>query len=186
MGDPAVPTGRFGEVLHSLKSVAWPRDARVAEIPAPTRIAPFAIALEARIPGPGGELANGTFIVFHNPEPPGVWEGDVRIVTAGRADLDREMGEDPLMAEVAWMWLVEALDAAGPLPRALAGTVTKTLDESFGGLRPMRTRVGVEIRASWTPEGADAGTHLLAWLAFLGRLGGLEPLPEDVARLSAR
>jgi len=183
---PAAPNDRFAEVLNSLRHAAIPSHALTTEIPAPTRIAPFAVALEAKVPGGERPLATGSFIVLHDPDPPSAWQGDVRVICATKAEVESEMAEDPLFSEVVWTWLTEALDTAGPLPCALAGTVTKTMDESFGGLRPRGTHVAVEVRASWTPEGADAGDHLVAWLTFLGRLGGLEPLPTDVPRLPAR
>jgi hypothetical protein len=139
--------------------------------------------VEARIASPSGDEASGSFVVLHNPDPPPVWEGDVRVVTLAKALVDQEMGTDPLVAEVAWTWLAESLDAIGPLPAALSGTVTRTASESFGGLRARGVSVGLEVRASWTPSTADAGAHLAAWLEFLASLAGIEPLPEGVSRL---
>jgi hypothetical protein len=181
-----VPTARFAEALESVRALRLRPDAAVTEIPAPSRIAPFAFAVEARIGGEDGAEASGSFVLLHNPDPPAVWEGDLRVVTLAKADVEEEMGPDPLLAEVAWTWLTEALDAAGPLPAVLSGTVTRTQSESFGSLRPRGTTVGLELRASWTPLTADAGAHLAAWLDFLARLGGLEPLPAGVLRLRAR
>jgi hypothetical protein len=132
-----------------------------------------------------GEDASGSFVLLHDPDPPEVWEGDLRVVVVGKASIEEEMGADPILAEVAWTWLTEVLDAIGPLPAALSGTVTRTMSESFGALRPRGTSFGLEVRASWTPPSADAGTHLAAWLDFIARLGGVEPLPAGVSRLRA-
>jgi hypothetical protein len=159
-------------------------DAALTEIPAPTGISPFALAVEARIGAQ--DVACGSFVLLHNPDPPEVWEGDLRAVTLSRAEVEEEMGADPLLGEVAWTWLTEVLDAAGPLPAALSGTVTRTLSEGFGALRPRGATVGLEVRASWTPPSADVGPHLAAWLDFLARLGGVEPLPAGVAPLRRR
>jgi hypothetical protein len=178
-----VPTPRFAEVLDSIRALRFRPDAALTEIPAPTGIAPYGLAVEARIAGSQGEDASGTFVVLHNPDPPRVWEGDLRVVILAKANVEEEMGVDPLLAEVAWTWLAEVLDGIGPLPAALSGTVTRTASESFGALRPRGLTVGLEVRASWTPPTADVGPHLGAWLDFLARLGGVEPLPHGVARL---
>ena len=41
------------------------------------------------------------------------WEGKFRCVAYARAEIDPEMVTDPLLAEVGWSWLTEALDAHG-------------------------------------------------------------------------
>ncbi|MDR3203107.1 MAG: DUF3000 domain-containing protein [Bifidobacteriaceae bacterium] len=180
------PTPRFQQALESIRAGTWPAEAILTEIPAPTRVAPFSAAIDARIEGAGADLSAGSFVLLHDPERPVVWEGDLRVVSLARAELEPEMGADPFLAEVAWGWLAEALETLGPLPAAFSGTVTRTLSESFGTLRPRGESVGIEIRASWTPPTADAGAHLGAWLAFLTRLGGVEPLPKGVTRLETR
>jgi hypothetical protein len=186
VGGNAAPPPRFVEVIDSIRATRFRADAALTEIGAPTRVAPFALAVEARILGVADEEASGSFVVLHNPDPPAVWEGSLRVVSLAKADVEPEMGDDPFLAEVAWTWLAEVLDGIGPLPAALSGTVTRTLSESFGALRPRGTSVGVEVRASWTPPDTDVGAHLAAWLDFLARLGGVEPLPTGVARLHVR
>jgi hypothetical protein len=180
------PPARFAEAIASIQALRPRRDVALTEIAPPTRIAPFALAIEARIAGALEEEASGSFVLLHNPDPPRIWEGDLRAVTLARTQVDQEMGADPLLPEVAWTWLAEVLDGIGPLPAALSGTVTRTSSEGFGGLRPRGIATGLEVRASWTPPTADAGAHLAAWLDFLALLGGVEPLPSGVARLGAR
>ncbi|MDR0944810.1 MAG: DUF3000 domain-containing protein, partial [Bifidobacteriaceae bacterium] len=161
MSQNAQPTERFSRALASIRDWTYPPEVHLQEIPAPTRIAPLSVALEARVPaslrapGPGagtggpavpagdsGDLAAGSFILLHDPNPPGVWGGDMRIVTVVKAQLEAELGSDPLLGEVAWTWLAEALDTEMPAPLHLAGTVTRTLSESFGDLRPRGSEVG--------------------------------------------
>jgi hypothetical protein len=185
VGGSPDPAPRFAAALDSIRTAVFRSDAAITEIPAPTRVAPYALAVEAHIGGSHGEDASGSFVLLHDPDPPLVWDGDLRVVTLSKSNVEEEMGADPLLAEVAWTWLAEVLDAIGPLPAALSGTVTRTLSESFGSLRSRGAGVGIEVRASWTPPTADAGMHLAAWLDFLARLGGVEPLPSGVARLHA-
>jgi hypothetical protein len=175
---------RFVAALESIRAASWPREVELEEIPAPTRAAPFAVALEARVPA--DELpdpASGSFVLLHEPDGHVVWHGDFRIVTVAKAELEPELSQDPFVAEVAWSYLAEALEEGLPAPAELAGTVTRTVSESFGSLRGRGSRVGVEVRASWTPTGGDVGAQLAAWLAFLVKLGGAEPLPPGVTAL---
>jgi hypothetical protein len=181
------PPARFVEALESIRAADFPRELQLEEIPAPVRAAPFAVALEARLESDDlTDAASGSFVLLHEPGGHVVWDGDFRIVTVAKAELEPELGEDPFVAEVAWSYLAEALEMES-LPRAqLAGTVTRTVSESFGSLKGRGIRVGVEVRASWTPGGPDVGDQLSAWLRFLTKLGGVEPLPPGVTALRPR
>ncbi|MDR2381662.1 MAG: DUF3000 domain-containing protein [Bifidobacteriaceae bacterium] len=181
------PPPRFVEALQSIRRADFPREIELEEIPAPTRAAPFAVALEARLPGTElPDPASGSFIALHEPTGHVVWDGDFRIVTVAKAELEPELGEDPFLAEVAWSYLVEALDSEPLNWSALAGTVTRTVSESFGTLKGRGSRVGVEVRASWTPGDTEIGEQLVAWLRFLAHLGGVELLPPGVSPLRPR
>jgi hypothetical protein len=160
------------------------------EIPAPVRAAAFAVALEVRLPDNDrpdldADKASGSFVLLHEPDGHTVWEGDFRIVTVARADLEPEMGADPFLAEVAWAYLAESLEQESLAMKHLAGTVTRTLSESFGGLKLRGSAVGVEVRASWTPEGPDVGAQLVAWIHFLAKVGGVALFPAGVVPLRA-
>ncbi len=102
-----------------------------------------------------------------------------------RAELEPELGSDPLLGQVGWSWLQEALDAAGVAALALGGTVTRVVSESYGSLETKPATVELEVRASWTPLG-DLGEHLEAWAMLLCTVGGLPPLPDGVAPLARR
>jgi hypothetical protein len=91
-----------------------------------------------------------------------------------------------MLTEVAWSWLVEALDERGAQSRAESGTVTRTASQSFGAIEDRPPSGDVEIRASWTPETPDIGPHLEAWGDVLARVAGLPPLPAGVAPLARR
>ena len=72
--------------------------------------------------------------MLHDPAGQDAWDGDLRIVVMTRSRLDDEVGADPLLGSAARSWLIEALDNAGAGYRALVGTVTRVLSETFGGL----------------------------------------------------
>jgi hypothetical protein len=179
----AVPA-RFTEALESIRAAEFPPQATLEEIPAPARAAPFAVALEAAFPADAdSDAASASFVLLHQPGGHVVWDGDFRIVTVAKAELEAELGSDPFVAEVAWSYLTESLELRSATTTNLAGTVTRTVSESFGALKPRGTAVGVEVRASWTPAGPDISGQLTAWLEFLAKLGGIELLPAGVVQL---
>lgn len=182
----------FLRALRSLRGQRLRPEVQLTEVPAPSRIAPFAVALSAdvlpsRAPGPDDdELATGRFVVLHDPDGQEAWSGTFRIVTFVRAALEPEVGADPVLAEVAWSWFTDALQMQGITPHAVGGTVTRVLSQGFGALAQHTDDVEVEVRASWTPQDADLGPHLLAWGSLLCTAGGLPPLPEGVTALARR
>jgi len=162
---------------------------RLDEAPAPQRLAPFAVALTAEVGDRGDdEIANGRFVVLHDPAGQDSWQGCSRIVAYVRAELEPEMAADPFLAAVAWTWLTESLNRRVPAPehRALGGTVTRVGSESFGTMAARLPVAHVELRVSWTPDGDDLGPHLEAWGDVLGSAAGLAPLPAGVAALPSR
>ena len=81
------------------------------EMPAPQRIAPFASALSADVTVDGDDVGTGRIVLLHDPAGNDAWEGTFRCVAYARAEIDPEMGIDPLLAEVGCTWLTEALAA---------------------------------------------------------------------------
>lgn len=193
----------FVDVLTALRAAVRRSALRLEEIPAPSRLAPFAVALGADVmdhpstgpispqrlftPAPEPEeLATGRFILLYDPQGSSVWNGRFRIVTYIRAQLESSMGEDALLGSVAWTWLCEALENHGARHHSTAGTATRIHSESFGTLADRPDTVDVELRASWTPEVAGIRRHLEAWSDLVRVFAGLPPLPEGVAHLPHR
>lgn len=182
----------FTRALEQLRSVRLRPEVVLAEVPAPQRIAPYAVALTAdvlaRSPGAdeADELASGRFVLLHDPSAPQPWDGTFRAVTFVRAELEPEFGADPLLGEVGWSWLLEALDSHRAPFTQDGGTVTRVVSQSFGALADRPASVEIEVRGSWTPLGDDLGVHLRAWADLLCTVAGLPPLPEGVTALPAR
>ncbi|MGF3055282.1 DUF3000 domain-containing protein [Microbacterium sp. YY-01] len=178
----------FSEVLAVLRSHTFRRDIVVHEIPAPTGLAPEAFALAADIrPDASGQSIYGTgrFVLLHDPAQPSAWDGPWRIVTFAQAPLEPEIGTDPLLTDVAWSWLIDALDSRGARYHAASGTSTKTLSKGFGSLAAEGEGAQIELRASWSPSGPLA-PHAEAWAELVGMLAGLPPGSEDIAVFGAR
>lgn len=178
----------FAAAAHRLGQVRLRPEVRLADAPAPVRIAPYALAMTAEVVAEVArddepELATGRFVLLHDPAQPQPWGGAWRVVTFASARLEPEMAADPLLAEVGWSWLTDALEAAGACYVAPSGTVTRVLSESFGALSDRPPSVDLEVRASWTPRDGDPAAHLAAWGGLLCTVAGLPPLPEGVAAL---
>jgi hypothetical protein len=159
------------------------------EMPAPQRIAPFAFALSADVTIDGEDVGTGRLVLLHDPAGNDAWAGTFRCVAYARAEIDPEMANDPLLGEVGWSWLTEALEAHGAVFAAPSGTVTKVASESFGSMAGEDASAQLEIRASWTPVGdpvLDLGPHVEAWGELLCTAAGLPPVPEGVAPLPSR
>lgn len=184
----------FARALEALRVVVLRPEMTLTEVPAPTRLAPRAVALSAdvlaahrsRAPADDDDtLATGRFVLLHDETEPEPWEGPWRIVTFARAQMEPELATDPVLGQVGWAWLTDAMDERGLVRDAAGGTVTRVVSESFGSLAERGAGVEMEIRASWTPRGAPAevAEHLLAWGDLLCTVAGIPPLPEGVVAL---
>lgn len=176
---------RFSRRIEALAAVRTRPEVTLMEIPAPQRIAPHSTALSADVMLPEEEdpVASGRFIVLHDPAEPEAWEGAWRVVTHASCRLEPELAADPLLSEVGWSWLRDALEGSEAPYRALGGTVTRVVSESFGALADREASVEMELRASWTVTGEALPQHLLLWTDLLCTIAGLPPLPDGVVPL---
>lgn len=178
----------FDSATAELRETAFRDDITVREIATPQGLAPYAVALAADVrPDGDGESIYGTgrFVLLHDPDAPDAWGGAWRIVIFAQAPLETEIGTDPLLADVTWSWLVDALDSRRAVYHSESGTSTKTLSKGFGGLADEGDGAQIELRASWTPEGPFR-PHVEAWAELVGMLAGLPPGSEGIAVLGAR
>lgn len=184
----------FDAAAEQLRAARLRSELHVREIPAPERIAPRSIALAAGVTHGTAHPSEsdgdspygaGRLILMHDPASADDWGGPFRIVCFAQAPLEMEIGIDPFIADVAWSWLVDALDSRGAEYGYASGTATKTLSTGFGTLESQGDAAQIEIRASWTPQGEDFGAHAEAWGELLCLLAGL-PHQEGVASLGAK
>ena len=181
----------FRAAVASMRTASLRPEVLCEEMPAPQRIAPWSSALSADVTVGDEDLGTGRLILLHDPAGNDAWDGTFRCVTYARADLDPELGSDPMLAAVGWSWLTEALEAHGAVFHAASGTVTCVTTESFGGMADEPGTAQVEIRASWTPDldadGAlDMTAHVEAWGELLCTAVGLPPVPEGVTAIPSR
>ncbi|MEZ0166709.1 DUF3000 domain-containing protein [Kineococcus sp. LSe6-4] len=185
-GAPGVPAA-FEAAVAAVREVRLRPELVLTEVPAPARIAPHSWAVAGDVVLDGEELATGRFILLHDPAAPEEWAGPFRVVTYARADLEAELGADPLLGQVGWSWLEDGLAGAGAEATAVGGTVTRVLSEGYGALADRPASVDVELRASWTPlDPGGLPAHLRAWGELVCTVAGLPPLPEGVVTLGRR
>ena len=198
-GSEALPgecAGTPAEAMFAAAAAAFMagRDAQAGhdflfeDVPAPKRLAPYAMAIAATVQRDGTDVAWGRLVLLYDPDGQEAWDGMFRLVAYVRADVDPEMAADPLLGEVGWSWLSEALDAHVPGYAAPSGTVTRVITEGFGAKRDELPLTGFELRASWSPAGPgnggagqadldtiDLSAHISAWCDCLSAAAGLEP-----------
>lgn len=163
--------------------------------PPPRKLAPFAAAIGATVndpaPAPDGdtEIGWGSFVLLYDPAGQDGWGGPFRMIAYVRAELDPEIAADPLIGQVGWSWLTEALDAWAADYRQVSGTVTRVVTEGFGTKEGQPVDTEFELRASWSPATAAGGAprdldrHIAAWCDALCAACGLPPLPPGVSAL---
>jgi hypothetical protein len=181
---PAVPPPQiFQRAVENLTNARVRPEVRVEPLRPPQRLAPFSYAVSAEIIDVDGkDLATGRLVLLHDPDGHEAWDGVLRLVAYASAELDDEMGVDPMLPAVGWSWLTDSLDERAAAYRAAGGTVTQTTSTRFGDLHGPRTAVSIELRASWTADSADLAPHLLAFVDLLCTAAGLPP--EGVTALS--
>ncbi|MGH3204509.1 MAG: DUF3000 family protein [Streptosporangiaceae bacterium] len=168
------------------------------DVPAPKRLAPFASAIAAAVERDGADVAWGRLVLLYDPDGQEGWDGVFRLVAYIRADVEPEIAADPLLGEVGWSWLSEALDAHVPGYAVPSGTVTRVITEGFGAKRDELPLTGFELRASWSPTGPgnrahdndldslDLSAHISAWCDCLSAAAGLEPPGTRALRPTGR
>lgn len=187
----------FTAAVASLRAAECRPDAVVCEAPPPARLAPHAYACTVDL----GEVGTGRLVYLHDPAGQPAWSGRDRLVVFARATVEASMAGDPMLRDVVWTWLAEALEAGTAVHAALGGTVTTTASHRYGSLAHVEAQHEVELRCSWTPLAAagrvrvlgsraqtpatalDLAPHLQALVTTLADMSGLPPYAPGVVGL---
>ncbi|MCB0929309.1 MAG: DUF3000 domain-containing protein [Mycolicibacterium insubricum] len=188
----AVEPAEFRDAVVAMNAATVRREIELGPIRPPQRLAPFSYALGAEVRHPATEVvpeqsegdAFGRLILLHDPEGSDAWDGTMRLVAYIQADLDASEAVDPLLPEVAWSWLVEALAECPNQHTALGGTVTATTSVRYGDISGPPRAHQLELRASWTATDLELATHVQAFCAVLEHAAGLPPV--GVTELGSR
>jgi Protein of unknown function (DUF3000) len=188
-----VDANAFERLVDQLRTFTPRAEVALIEVPAPQKLATFAFAFSADVSNglvgdEEDEVANGRFVLLHEPGGQATWDGEFRCVTFVSADVDPVMQEDPLLPEVGWSWFLESLERNECVFNAPSGTVTRVSSASFGKLSPRNDDAEIEIRASWTPiitEPQELIKHIESWCNLISEVAGLPPVPEGVSAISS-
>ncbi len=186
---PNITPLEFSRVLSELQAMQWRPGLVMEEIGSPQRIAPHSIAISADLMEGDDELASGRLILLHDPAGNEAWGGTYRIVSYARADVDLDMVADPMLPDVAWSWMRDALEAHGASFGHLAGTVTASYGKAYGDMEGTEDNAEVQVRSSWTPalDNRDPLVrHLRAWEDLLGLVAGSPVLPDGMLHFPGR
>ena len=178
----------FHDAVEAMNAATVRPEIELGPIRPPQRLAPFSYAIGAEVKHP--ELASdlavvpeqsdgdafGRLILLHDPEGSEAWDGTMRLVAYIQADLDSTEAVDPLLPEVAWSWLVDALEARSEHVTALGGTVTATTSVRYGDISGPPRAHQLELRASWTATTPELGVHVQAFCEVLEHAAGLPPV----------
>jgi hypothetical protein len=184
----------FTEFKEEIASLELRSEVILEEVPPPSKLAPLTYAVTADIPLSDDlddisdeNYATGRFVLLADPEYKEAWQGEFRAVTFVRAPIDEEMAFDPMLNDVGWSWLEDALRNEKADSIALSGTVTRVASKSYGQLAPQSDESEIEIRGSWTPtEGSTLINHARAWITLLEMVAGVVPLPDGVTPIARR
>ena len=174
---------QFQAAVAAMNAVEVRPEIELGPIRPPQRLAPFSYALGAEVRHPETAIvpersegdAFGRLILLHDPDGAEAWDGTMRLVAYIQADLDSNEAIDQLLPEVAWSWLVEALDARAGQATALGGTVTATTSVRYGDISGPPRAHQLELRASWTATTPDLDAHVHAFCEVLEHAAGLPP-----------
>jgi hypothetical protein len=185
----------FRAAVAAMNGASVRTEIELGPIRPPQRLAPYSYALGAEIKHPDLDIvpersegdAFGRLILLYDPEGSDAWDGTMRLVAYIQADLDSYEAIDPLLPEVAWSWLTEALEARSEHVTALGGTVTATTSVRYGDISGPPRAHQLELRASWTAITPAIGTHVEAFCEVLAHAAGLPPVGvTDLGSRSSR
>lgn len=172
----------FEQLVESVRRAPLRPEITTEEVPAPMRLAPFALAISAEVLEGENDLSNGRLVLLFDPNKVEAWNGTTRLVSFTKARVEADLASDPLLTQVGWTWLLDCFSQRGIKAEELSGTVTRTSSDSYGELDSHPLDGTIEIRASWTVSG-DLGLHVAAWGDLLCQAAGLQPLPPGMARI---
>ncbi|SDU34881.1 Protein of unknown function [Gordonia westfalica] len=104
--------------MESLHAARVRREIEVGPIRPPQRLAPYSYAVGAEVRPPDDPdivptdsqgTAFGRLILLYDPAGQEAWNGTIRLVAYLQAEVEAALAMDPLLPEVAWSWLSDAL-----------------------------------------------------------------------------
>lgn len=180
---------QFAAAALSLGQPILRSELNTSQIPAPEKIAPWALAFAAQAPNPADTPMNrgvGRIVFLYDPEQFDTWGSNMRVIAYGKSPLESDLGIEEDVAHFWWEELVRALKNHNAKYSHEAGTITKMTSTGMGSLSNDPGTSEVEIRASWSPQEDELGPHLAAWQDLIAGMAGFGIDGEGVTRLTSK
>jgi len=182
-------SGAFAYAVQQMRGADAREELNLQQIPAPSNLAKEAVAFSADVATAHvhdhTDAGTGRFVLLHELQTSQQWGGEYRVVSFAKSPLETFIGADEEISEVAWAWLMEALQNRGAEYTNEAATITRVISTGFGTLAGQSGHAELEMRASWTPHG-DIAPHLEAWQDLVCMMSGYPLLPQKVSPLHGR
>lgn len=176
----------FQLAVLSLRQASIRNELSVTEIPSPDKLAKHSVALSANIGSDAHQLSadqgTGRFVLLNSDTPQEGWGGNFRVICFAKSPLETDIGQDELITDVCWAWLIDALRMRGASFSHEAGTITRIISQGYGSIAGQSDHAELELRASWTPMNSNFAAHLEAWQDLICMMSGLPPEP-GIARI---
>lgn len=166
----------FIEALQSLRAVKISSALHAIEISAPTGLAQYSAALRLSSKEMLQEtpITTSTLVFLYDQGQESAWGADFRVVGHLSSQIDKQMGDDPILNELLWADLQSNLDQYAKGATSILGTVTKEVSQTFGGLELDKSAVNMSLRCSWTPGNIpNIGLDLYAWCHLILATAGM-------------
>jgi hypothetical protein len=178
---------QFAAAALSLGEPILREELTTEQIPAPHKIAPWALAFAAQAPNPADTPMNrgvGRIVFLYDEDQHETWGSNMRVIAYGKSPLENDLGIEEDVAHFWWEELMRSLKNHGALFSHEAGTVTKMTSTGMGSLANDPNASEVEIRASWSPQHDELGPHLAAWQDLIASMAGFGLDGAGVTRIS--
>lgn len=179
----------FALALASIRDASTRTELSITEIDAPTGLAAHSIAFNCDVRAENNfqkiDLGTGRLVLLWDTEPQESWGSRFRIIIFAKSPLETDIGFEDSSTGITWTWLKESLEHLQAGYSAEAGTTTRVISTGFGALASQPDHAELELRASWSPNDANVGAHLLAWQNLICMMSGFPLHNEELGQLHA-
>jgi hypothetical protein len=184
--DKEVPA-QFASAALGLTKELLRSELETHQIPAPDKIAQFAIAFSTHRPNPAetpSSRAAGRVVFLYDTDQFETWGSNMRVIAYGKSPLESGVIDDSDYANYWWGTLELTLQNHGATYSTGAGTITKMISTGVGSLENEPVHTEIELRASWSPIEDNLAPHFAAWQDLIAEMAGFHHAGEEVVKLA--
>jgi len=184
--DKEVPA-QFASAAMSLRQELLRSELETHQIPAPDKIAQFALAFSTHRPNPAEtptSRAAGRIVFLYDTDQFDTWGSNLRVIAYGKSPLESDIIDDADYAQYWWGTLELTLAKHGAQFTHSAGTITKMISTGVGTLQNEPVHTEIELRASWSPTEDNFAPHFAAWQDLVAEMAGFHLGGEEVIKMA--